>query len=244
MNSVFISGSIAIKTLPSEVLKSFDKILSQNIQVYVGDADGIDILTQKYFASKNYTNVTVCTIKDQPRNIASSHYQIKQINYDSSIKSERQKQTTKDSYMTQYSDYSFVIWDGKSKGSYSNILRAFENSKKLKVYYLPLSRCLSKNELTNESVETIYKSNTGYTPSEIVAKIKTSNIYANISKVSELKEWLINHKIFNKYQDKVEINSRYKDYFIVENYRGNQNIKYKQDVISLIGSNSIFGSVK
>ena len=50
MKSVFVSGSISIKTLPSEVIKSFDKIISQNIQVYVGDADGIDILTQNYLA--------------------------------------------------------------------------------------------------------------------------------------------------------------------------------------------------
>ena len=58
MNSVFISGSISIKTLPIEVIKSFDKIISQNIHVYVGDADGIDTLTQKYFASNIYTNIS------------------------------------------------------------------------------------------------------------------------------------------------------------------------------------------
>ena len=37
--------------------------------------------------------------------------------------------------MTFESNYSFVIWDGKSKGSFNNILRAFENNKKLKIYY-------------------------------------------------------------------------------------------------------------
>lgn len=40
---------------------------------------------------------------------------------------------------------------------------------------------------------------------------------------------------------KIEIDSKYQDYFIVENYRGNQNIKYKQNVLDLIGINSIFG---
>ncbi len=34
------------------------------------------------------------------------------------------------------------------------------------------------------------------------------------------------------------------NYFIVENYRGNQNIKYKQNVFDLIGINSIFGMGK
>lgn len=241
MNSVFVSGSISIKTLPLEVIKSFDKIIAQNIHVHVGDADGIDTLTQKYFASNNYTNITICTIYDRPRNIASNLFAISRVNYDQSIKSEREKQTTKDSYMTTHTDYSFVIWDGKSKGSYANIRRAFEHDKKLKIYYTNLDRCLTKEELTPSNIENIYKSNTGYTPSEIVSKIKASNIYTNISKVSELKEWLVSHKIFKEYQNKIEIDSKYQDYFVVENYRGTQNIKYKQNILDLIGMNSIFG---
>ena len=241
MKSVFVSGSISIKTLPSEVIKSFDKIISKTIHVYVGDADGIDILTQNYFASKNYTNVTVCTIKEHPRNLASNHFNIKHVNYDKSIKSHREQQSFKDSYMTTQTDYSFVVWDGKSKGSLANIKRAFEQEKKLKVYYMKIDRCLLKEELTLLNIENIYKSNTGYSPSEIVAKIKVSNIYTNISKVSELKEWMISHKIFKSYEKRVEVNSNYKDYFIVENYRGNQTIKYKKDVLELISENSIFG---
>lgn len=244
MNSVFISGSISIKTLPSEAIKSFDKIISQNIHVYVGDADGIDTLTQKYFASKNYTNVTVCTIYDRPRNMASNLFEINQVSYDSNIKSEREKQATKDSHMTNVSDYSFVIWDGMSKGSFTNIQRALEQEKKLKIYYTRFNRCLRKEELTPSNIESIYKSNTGYTPSEIIAKIKASNIYTNISKVGELKEWLVSHKIFKEYKNKIEIDSKYRDYFVVENYRGNQNIKYKQNILELIESNSIFGERK
>lgn len=106
-----------------------------------------------------------------------------------------------------------------------NIKRAFEQEKKLKVYYMKIGRCLLKEELTPSNIENIYKSNTGYTPSEIVAKIKASNIYTSISKVSELKEWMISHKIFKSDKNKVEVNSNYKDYFIVENYRGTQTIK-------------------
>jgi hypothetical protein len=240
MKSVFISGSIAIKELSSEVINSFDKIVSQNIHVYVGDADGIDTLAQNYFASKSYTNVTVCTIKEHPRNLASNHFNIQQVNYDKNLKSHREQQTFKDEFMTTHADYSFVIWDGKSKGSFTNIKRAFEQEKKLKIYYMKLDRYLLKDELIPSNIENIYKSNTGYTPSEIVAKIKASNIYTNISKVSELKEWMISHKIFKCDKNKVEVNSNYKDYFIVENYRGTQTIKYKKDVLDLISENSIF----
>lgn len=241
MKSVFISGSISIKKLPNEVIKSFDKIIAQNILVYVGDADGIDILTQNYFASKNYSNLIVCSIYNTPRNIASNLFNITQVDFDKDIKSERERQTQKDIFMTKNSDYSFVIWDGKSKGSYANIQRAIDNKQKLKVYYLQFDRCLTNSELKSEELEKLYKSNTGYTPTEIVNKIKNSNLYISISKVSELKEWLINHKIFKVNHDKIEVNKQYEDYFIIENYRGNQTIKYKYDVINLLNKNSIFG---
>jgi hypothetical protein len=150
MNRVFVSGSISIKTLPIEVIKSFDKIIAQNIQVIVGDADGIDALTQNYFESKNYINLTVCFIYDRPRNLASNLFEIKKIDYDTNLKSQREKQTAKDIYMTNNTDYSFVIWDGKSKGSYANIKRAIENNKKLKVHYI-------QEELTVQNIDSIYK---------------------------------------------------------------------------------------
>ena len=75
----------------------------------------------------------------------------------------------------------------------------------------------------------------------IFGKIKASNIYTNISKASELKEWFINNKILKQSSDKLEINNNYKNYFIIENYRGTQNIKYKKDILDLIAGNSIFG---
>jgi len=43
-NSVFISGSIAIKTLPQEVKNSIHKIVDNKMKILVGDANGIDSL--------------------------------------------------------------------------------------------------------------------------------------------------------------------------------------------------------
>ena len=45
-------------------------------------------------------------------------------------------QTYKDEAMSNDSDFSFVIWDGKSKGSFANILRAIDSNKFAKVYYI------------------------------------------------------------------------------------------------------------
>ena len=55
MSKVFISGSIAIKKLPLEVIGSIKKIIDNNFEILVGDADGIDKLIQDYCLSENYT---------------------------------------------------------------------------------------------------------------------------------------------------------------------------------------------
>ena len=66
--------------------------------------------------------------------------------------------------------------------------------------------------------------------------------YTNINKANEIKKWLIDNDILKIYNDKLSINQKYKNYFIVENYRGNENIKYKANILELFKSNSLFGS--
>ncbi|MFX4153527.1 hypothetical protein ACOL23_01100 [Aliarcobacter butzleri] len=135
----------------------------------------------------------------------------------------------------------FLIIDDvfENSSTISIILKKlYENIHMVNYFCMNFDRCLEKEELNN--IENIYKSNTGYTLIEIVAKIRLSNI----SKVSELKERFINNKIFKQFQDKLEININYKNYFIVDIYRGNQIIKYKYDILDFISTSSIFGSVK
>ena len=96
--------------------------------------------------------------------------------------------------------------------------------------------------LNIENITNLYKQNTGYTQTEIYNKIKESKIYTNINKANEIKKWLIDNDILKIYNDKLSINQKYKNYFIVENYRGNENIKYKANILELFKSNSLFGS--
>jgi hypothetical protein len=146
--------------------------------------------------------------------------------------------------MTHHAQYSFTIWDGKSQGSHKNIQRALRNNKKIKVFYTKENRFLNHEELDEKSIENIYKSNTGYTLTELVNTIKSSNIYTTIHKTSDLKNWLINHKMLKEQNKTLEINRQYENYFIVETYKGAQSIKYKRDILTLIESNSIFGLMK
>ena len=74
---VFISGSISIKKLPKEVLKSIDKIISNHFEILVGDANGVDKLVQEYCLKKQYFDVTVYSIFDFPRNRKSEKFGFK-----------------------------------------------------------------------------------------------------------------------------------------------------------------------
>ena len=131
MSKVFISGSISIKKLPLEVVGSIRKIIENKIHIVVGDADGVDTLIQDLCLSENYTNLTVYSISAMPRYKAWEKFHFKHIFPNENIKKERARQQEKDKAMTLESEFSFVIWDGKSKGSYANLMRALEKNKSI-----------------------------------------------------------------------------------------------------------------
>jgi len=130
---VFISGSISIKNLPDKIKETIQKIIDQKIEILIGDANGIDSLVQDFCKEKKYQLVTIYTIELFPRYKADSIFKVKKIDVPDNIKNKRQRQQQKDKQMTIDSDYSLIVWDGKSKGSYSNIIRAIENNKKAKI---------------------------------------------------------------------------------------------------------------
>ena len=231
MKSVFISGSISIKMLPKEVKESIDKIVNNQMPILVGDANGIDSLVQDYCFSLNYFNVTVYSISSQPRYKASDIFALKTIAVASEIKGGRERQQEKDKAMTTDSQYSFIIWDGKSKGSYANINRAFEQDKKVKLY--SQNRFLKQSEINVENIESIYRENSGYTAFEVVQCLK--NIF---NRTQDLNRWLIENSIIKKDNNIYQPMSSYENLFIIDRYRGQvKGIKFRQEFLGWIEGN-------
>jgi len=227
-NSVFISGSIAIKTLPQEVKDSIHKIINNNMKILVGDANGIDSLVQDYCLSLNYFNVIVYSISSLPRYKASNKFGVKTITASTEIKGGRERQQQKDKAMTNDSQYSFIIWDGKSKGSYANVLRAFEQDKKIKLY--AENRFLEQHEITKQNIEAIYRENSGYTAFEVVQQLK--NIF---SRTQDLNKYLVQNSIIKKDDNVYQPMSQYEDLFIVDRYRGQvKGIKFRSEFLGWI----------
>ncbi|MEA1892268.1 MAG: hypothetical protein U9N33_06100 [Campylobacterota bacterium] len=217
MKKVFISGSINLTTLPKVVEKSLKTIQEKNIKILVGDAKGIDSLVQDYFSQNTYYNLNICSIYETPRNRINNNFKTILIEADMDIKSERKKQEKKDEYMSLNSDYSFVIWDGKSKGSFNNIQRALENDKLLKVYYTKDDRLLQENELNINTINKIYEKNNGLTLRELAK-------YTNLS-LSIIKEHVKKHK----------------ELYIASTFRGKTSYKYDVRLIDILKQESLFG---
>ena len=168
MSKVFISGSISIKQIPKNVIQSLQSIQKNGLEVLVGDADGIDKEIQDYFKKSNYENICVYSIYSPPRNLSSPIFRKKIIKVTEDIKKERERQTLKDKAMTEDSDYSLVVWDGRSKGSHKNILRALDLKKKVKIYLTYKNQFIEQKKVNKNEIDFIYYENNGFSAKEVV----------------------------------------------------------------------------
>ena len=131
---------------------------------------------------------------------------------------EREKQKEKDKAMTNDSEYSLVIWDGKSKGSYANILRSLKQNKSVRVYLDEINDFIEQNKVTAPEIEYIYRKNNGYSAQEVVEYLRESNIN-HFKNTRELNKYLLEKNIIGK-EDTVYVPIADNKFFIVEIYQG------------------------
>lgn len=136
MNKVFIGGSRRLYRLDMDILSRIDNIISNSFTILIGDANGADKSVQKHCAGMNYENVVIfCSGKECRNNIGNwrtFHIGVKNKKRDIHF------YTAKDLEMAKEADYGFMIWDGKSKGTFNNINELIKQSKKVLVYFQPL----------------------------------------------------------------------------------------------------------
>ncbi|MDO5090800.1 MAG: hypothetical protein Q4D61_04580 [Cardiobacteriaceae bacterium] len=236
---VFISGSINIKVLPCEVTKSLYNIINNGLLVLVGDAEGIDFAVQKFFQKHSYNNVTVYSIYKRPRNIASQNFAKKIVDVDLTIKSEREKQTRKDYVMTEDSDFSLVVWDGESSGSYENIIRSIKSKKGVKVFLKNQGdfHQVEKGKVTIPEIESIYRDNNGFEAREVVDILREDKIVVEATKdVRSFNKFLVEKNIIQKNDSGVYVPVEHNEaHFVVRKYRGKiSGLRYKNEFIVYI----------
>ncbi len=133
--TVFLSGSRNINRLNDAIRVRLKKMIDQNLRIVVGDANGADKALQSYFSEAHYDRVVVFCAGDECRNNIGS-WETKHIDVDPKLNG-RDFYAEKDKAMALEATYGFVLWDGKSSGSLSNVLELMKNRKAVAVYFGP-----------------------------------------------------------------------------------------------------------
>ena len=132
MTTVFLSGSRAISRLNDMIRERIRNMTDQGFRIVVGDANGADKAFQTFLAEARYQNVSVFCAGSACRNNL-GEWPVKRIQVDPKLKG-RDFYTQKDKEMAAVADYGFVLWDGKSAGSISNVFELLKRRKRVVVY--------------------------------------------------------------------------------------------------------------
>lgn len=135
---IFIAGPRAIKEIDENVSMKLQNILEKEYDVLVGDADGIDSSVQKLLNKQNYKKVTVYASKGIARNNYGD-WKIKNVIVEGNLAG-FDFYAQKDLEMAKDSDIGFMIWNGKSKGTFNNMINLLNLEKKVILYYVPTQK--------------------------------------------------------------------------------------------------------
>ncbi|MCD4774882.1 MAG: hypothetical protein K8S15_02390 [Candidatus Aegiribacteria sp.] len=150
MTTVFLSGSRKLSRLNREIRDRLQNIVDKQFSVIIGDANGADKALQKYFSEIHYQNVIVfCSGNSCRTNLG--NWNVKHVLVNQNLKG-RDFYTQKDKEMAAEADYGFVLWDGKSPGSFNNILELLKKNKKALVYYSPDNEFLLVSKLEDVQI--------------------------------------------------------------------------------------------
>jgi len=138
MIKIFIAGPRAISRLNQAVQDRLHGICEKGYIVLVGDANGVDKAIQKYFSAIQYAHVIVYASNGKVRNNL-GHWPVEAVKVPDEIKRGFDFYAVKDKAMAADADYGFMLWNGESRGTHTNIINLLKGGKKVLVYFTPLN---------------------------------------------------------------------------------------------------------
>lgn len=132
MTRVMLGGSRHVPKLNAEIRQRLDRIVAQEFEVVVGDANGADKAFQKYLLEKNYERVRVFCSGREPRNNLGS-WPVEHI-ATTARSGTFEFYAAKDQAMAEAATVSFMLRDGESVGTLMNVWRLVQQRKSSLVY--------------------------------------------------------------------------------------------------------------
>jgi hypothetical protein len=132
---IFLAGSRTVSKITLNIENRLFGIYKKGYTILVGDASGADAAIQHFFAQLGYRNVTVYASNGKARNNL-GNWRVETISVPNYTKG-FDFYTMKDKAMANDACYGFMIWDGKSKGTFTNIVNLLNYKKKALVYLTP-----------------------------------------------------------------------------------------------------------
>jgi hypothetical protein len=130
---VFIAGSRRLSRLNNDVRRRIDNIVDKGFTVIVGDANGVDKAVQRYLSSRKYSNVVVFCMEGGCRNNVGD-WPTRAIKAADPGRRDFTYYSTKDRAMAEEADYGLMLWDGRSRGTLTNIVHLVRDGKAVVVY--------------------------------------------------------------------------------------------------------------
>jgi len=135
MDSVFVAGSRALSKLNAQVKERLDNILKKQLTVLVGDANGADKAVQRYLADREYRRVIVYCMEICRNNVG--EWPTRSHSADPGVKRDRHYYGIKDRAMAKDASCGFMLWDGISKGTLTNVINLLGHDKKVLLFSAP-----------------------------------------------------------------------------------------------------------
>lgn len=145
MMKVFIAGPRAIKELDNNIRIKINSICDKNYDVLVGDADGIDTSVQNYLKDRDYRNVKIFASKGIARNNI-GNWNVENVEVNENVKG-FDFYAQKDLEMAKKADIGFMIWNGKSRGTFNNMINLLKLEKEVVLYYVPTEKFYSFKQI-------------------------------------------------------------------------------------------------
>jgi len=130
---VFIAGSRVLTRLNEPLRQRLDRIMAEHFAVLVGDANGADKAVQSYLATRGYEKVTVYCTGIRCRNNVRP-WPVKTVAPPTGVRSGFDYYAAKDRAMAADASHGLMIWDGESRGTFTDIVNLVGQRKPVVLY--------------------------------------------------------------------------------------------------------------